>query len=195
MTGAGDLLAEERSQNALTIKAEPGPIPDDKDWSLIEGHTVPSSRRPTRGGRRAGAQEDVQQMNAIARAGPTERFRLPFNYPPLAPSPLYPNRELLDPPLSQTQAHSGSYITAVITPFGVTPIRSQSDFESLLRRQQRARSLEEPAMLVGIPFGLDPAREKDRTTWVDGAGISSPDGLAVFDLRRIDLEPLEPFKP
>ncbi len=190
---AGDLLAKERSQTAITIRAEPGPIPDSEDWPPIESRYTPAGRSITPLGTQAPGSDFLLSVVPIA-AGPTERFGYPYDWPPLVPSPIYPNQDLLVPQPSQTYAHNGSYITAMITPFGITPIRSQSDYERLLRQQQAARDLEEPAMLVGIPLGLDPSRRKDRNTWVDGAGISSPDGLSVFDLRRIDTEPLETLK-
>lgn len=194
-TGADDLIAEERSTTALAIKTDPGPIPETEDWPTIENDTGPYDSISPIGPRPLVETRAVLREVDDRTAGPTERFGFEPFYPKLVPSPLYPDRQRLDPPPPEKHSHSGTYISVVITPFGITPIRSQSDFESLLRVQERARNLEQPAMLVGLPLGLDPSRRKDPRTWLDGAGISSPDGLAVFDLRRIDVLPLEPLKP
>lgn len=49
----------------------------------------------------------------------------------------------------------------------------------LLRQQDRARKHEDAAMLVGIPIGLDPKRRSEDGDRLDGAGIASPNDLAV----------------
>lgn len=192
-TGADDLISEERSKTALTIKADPGPIPESEDWPLGEEKTKLTEISSPTAPKGVEARQTVRELVYRTR-GPTDQFGLPVDYRQLVPSPIYPDRQRLDPPPSQKNTHKGAYISVVITPFGIAPIRSQSDLESLIRLQERARNLEQPAMLVGLPLGLDPSRKKDQTTWLDGAGISSPDGLGVFDLRRIDVQPLEGFK-
>ena len=58
----------------------------------------------------------------------------------------------------------------------------------MLRAQERAQRLEQSAMLVGVPLGLDIAGALTDQLWLDGAGIARSQDLAVFDLRRIQVD-------
>jgi hypothetical protein len=104
---------------------------------------------------------------------------------------LYADAPPLFPPEPEPSSHASAYIAAVITRFGVAPLRSQAEFEALQRAQDRARERQEPAMLVGIPTNIDPAAKPGGDTWLDCAGIARSGDLALFDLRRVEVEPLE----
>lgn len=56
------------------------------------------------------------------------------------------------------------------------------------RAQERAREREQPAMLVGLPLDFDPGAVVSDVLWLDGAGIARTGDLAVFDLRRVEID-------
>jgi len=109
----------------------------------------------------------------------------------LALSDIHRGRAVLTPRGTEAAPHKGAYLAAMATRFGVQPVRSQAEFETLLRQQDRARKLEDTAMLVGIPLNLDPKRRSEDGGWLDGTSIAPPNDLAVFDLRRVETEPLD----
>jgi len=106
----------------------------------------------------------------------------------LLESDIYESRSLLYPPEHETKPHEGAYIAAVITRFGVRPIRSAGEFETLKREQGRAQSLEEPGMVVGIPLSLQPQVPVTDRPWLDDAGIAQAGELSLFDLRVVDIQ-------
>lgn len=178
---ADDLISPERARQALRVSAAPGAIPETEDWPVGDEEELPA---------------DVMSQFAVpttgARSGDNvnRRTRLTLE-DNLLQSPLYDDREFLNPTATEKAPYEGSYVAAVITRFGVRPVRSKDDLDDLLRIQERARKLEEPAMLVGIPLDFDPAEKTSRSTWVDGAGIASDGDLGLFDLRRTTVEFLD----
>lgn len=104
---------------------------------------------------------------------------------------IYEASWLLRPTGSQAKPHRSDYIAALVTPFGVRPIQNRSDYETLQRAQERAINREEPAMIIGLPRNLDPAAPIPNGAWLDGAGIARKQDLAVFDLRRVQVELLD----
>ena len=104
---------------------------------------------------------------------------------------LYADMTTLLPPVQESYAHEHPYIAALITRFGIRPVRTLDDIETMRRAQESALNREEPAMLVGIPFGIDPTSRTKDNIWLDGAGIAQPGNLAVFDLRQVTFDPLE----
>lgn len=177
-TNAADLLSAERKRSALLVKALPGPIPEDEDWPRADGEESPRLDPAT-----------VQQRMAPSPPSDTAKVHqvLASN---LLDSPVYGGSSLLSVPTSEPTFHEGSYVAAVITRFGIRPVRTASDFEDMRREQDRARRLEEPAMLVGIPSGIDPMAPRADRPWMDGAGIAQAGDLAVFDLRRVEVDRL-----
>jgi hypothetical protein len=99
--------------------------------------------------------------------------------------------EVLTPPSSEDYGHEGGYIAAVVTRFGIRPIRSLAELNSMRREQERAIRLEEPAMLIGLPVSFDDKSGARGQVWLDGAGIAPTNDLALFDLRRVSVTPLE----
>ena len=65
-------------------------------------------------------------------------------------------------------------------------MRTASDFGDVLRAQKQAVRIEEPAMVVGLPVGLDPS-QRDTIIWRDEGGIAAKGGLAIFDLRMAEI--------
>jgi hypothetical protein len=164
-----DLLAGEREGNAVFVRAEPGPIPHDEDWPLIGDEQAADL---------SGARAKSELTHkVVTRVGTT-----------LSASDLYQTNWVSHERASEKVALEGRYISALVTPYGVRPIRVAADVDELHRAQERAQALEQPAMLVGIPLGLDPAAALTDQLWMDGAGISRSQDLAVFDLRRIVVE-------
>ena len=109
----------------------------------------------------------------------------------LSDSELYANTTNLQPPNQESSAHEHRYIAAVITRFGIRPVKTSDDVDTMRRAQDRARDREEPAMLVGVPLGIDPASSSIGDSWLDGAGIAQAGNLAVFDLGRVTFNSLE----
>jgi hypothetical protein len=105
----------------------------------------------------------------------------------LSSSSIYEDRSILVERAPEKDIHEERYIIALITPFGLQPVRSLAAFEAVKRAQDRAVALQQPAMLVGLPLGIDPAKPSRSSTWMDGAGFSQSNDLAIFDLRRIEI--------
>jgi hypothetical protein len=101
---------------------------------------------------------------------------------------LYEHSSVLEPHTGEQTIHSGRYITAAVTRFGIAPVRAQRDLDELLWLQDRIRKGEEAtAMLVCIPLGdLKPGKRK--IIWNDAAGISQSGGLSVFDLGKVEID-------
>lgn len=174
---AGDLLSADRKRSALLVKALPGGIPDGQDW--------PSSDSDE------GQQFDSAGLQRVAPSAPsivTKVYDVVASN--LIDSPVYRRSNRLSVPKSESAIHEGAYVTAVITRFGIRPIRTVSDFDDVRRDQDRARRLEEPAMLVGIPAGMDPTLPRTEQPWMDNAGIAQAGDLSVFDLRRVEIDRL-----
>lgn len=179
---AGDLMSSNREGDALVVEAMPGPIPESDDWprsgdgmdlldSALPTNLVSSSvQQEIRSGnsRLVAALGDGLSDSAVYRGGPS----------------------LLVPAQQEKQPYAGKYVSALVTRFGIQPIRGKSDMPAVLERQARARDGEEPAMLIGIPMGIDPFETRGKSVWEDGAGIAPDGDLAVFDLRRITVESL-----
>lgn len=177
-TGADDLLSKERGREALVIRAEPGSISESDDWPLFEDD---SSRDMLK----SGAAETLQEIEST---GPQDFEDFIGE---LGDSDPYADTTLLMPPGPESSALQRAYIAALVTRFGIRPVRTGSDIEAILRSQEAAQGLEEPAMLVGVPLGIDPASRTSDGTWLSGAGIAQPDSLAVFDLRHVTFDPYD----
>ncbi len=109
----------------------------------------------------------------------------------LRDSQLYADTTTLLPPGQESSTHEHPYIAALITRFAVRPVRTSDDIDTMRRAQELARDRVEPAMLVGIPLGIDPTSITIDGIWLDGAGIAQPGNLAVFDLGQVTFDPLE----
>ena len=90
---------------------------------------------------------------------------------------------------SARHQHSDVYMAALMTPFGVAPIRSEADIQLLLATQKSARRVNEPAMVFGVSL-QSISDQKDRALWLSANGIAAPDGLSLFNLRDVTIEPV-----
>ena len=183
---SSELIASERARNALVVRAEPGEIPESEDWQS------PKEDEPFRF---VEVGEEASTLPAEIgstqfRPSITDQIRLESS-DNLSESEIYPDPSILRPREPMAAAHEKAYLSAAFTRSGVRPIRGAADYDQLLREQERARNLEEPAMLVGIPINFNSEAKNSRETWIDGAGLSSTGELAVFDLRRVDLRRLD----
>lgn len=175
-TGADDLLSRERRREALVIRAEPGSIAQSDDWPLLEDDSS----------------HDLMVSGPGETREETENAeRLDFEDPigELGDSDLYTDTRILMPPDPEPPALHRAYIAALITRFGIRPVKTADDLEAIRRSQEAAQRLEEPAMMVGVPLDIDPASGMSEGTWLSGAGIAQPGGLAVFDLRQVTFDP------
>lgn len=168
LQNADEILAPEREEEAILIKAKPGPVPDQEDWPLttldadIKAETVAISAMVDIEGSRASASLPGEQVFAKLAAN-------------LSSSSIYEDRSILVERAPEKDIHEERYIIALITPFGLQPVRSLAAFEAVKRAQDRAVALQQPAMLVGLPLGIDPSKPSRSSTWMDGAGFSQSD--------------------
>lgn len=171
------LLSPDREREAVIITAKPGSIPDGLNWPAEDGQHLLSTVENANVKRR--------RIDRI----PSEEDRMyDLLSDTLLESDIYESRALLYPPEHEAKPHEGAYIAAVITRFGVRPIRSAGEFETLKREQGRAQSLEEPGMVVGIPLSLQPQAPVTDQPWLDDAGIAQAGELSLFDLRVVDVQ-------
>ena len=177
-TNADDLLSGEREREALVVGAEPGLIPVSSDWDPLEEESDGDITEASLGG------------TLMHPEGATRR-ETEASISELSDSELYPDSTILQPPSSESSPHEHHYIAALITRFGIVPVRTPDDVNTMRRAQDRARNGGEPAMLVGVPLGIDPASRSINESWLDGAGIAQAGNLAVFDLRQVTFNPLE----
>lgn len=183
-----DLLSAERRKTAVVIRADCGPTPDEDDWPEtepdedewlfdkapnVDADTVPSTDGTFPG------HSDPESTASFVRGAMLDQ---------LTASPVYPDRTKLDAPTGESSPLEGAFVAATITRFGIRPVRSATDFDALRRDQDAALERVEPAMLIGIPADFDANMSKDPKTWLDGAGISSTNGIALFDLRRVSID-------
>lgn len=172
---AAELTSNERGREALIVKAGPGEATSDLAW-------------PTDDGPKFEGEADLRTRRIPAAKSPNVAQRtyetLRSN---LLQSKVYGDGAVLRPRGPETHAHEQAYVAAAITQFGIRPIQTLQDFEVLRRDQDRARRLEAPVMLVGIPTKLDPSVPPERRPWMASAGIAQAGELAVFDLRLIEV--------
>ncbi|MFK4056874.1 hypothetical protein [Brevundimonas sp. NPDC046655] len=174
---AAALLSPDRGREAVIITAKPGPIPEGMSWPVDDDRLSV----PTAGKERETDNKVISSRRTVALMSQ----RLSGN---LDESEVYRDSSVLAPKEREAKAHEGAYIAAVITRFGVRPIRSAGEFETLKREQERAQSLEEPGMVVGIPLALEPQAPATDRPWLDDAGIAQAGELSLFDLRVVDVE-------
>ena len=86
------------------------------------------------------------------------------------------------------EAHEGDYLAAVITPLGVRPIRDGEDLQAAHAMRERADRTGEPAMLFGLATVGPEATKGGAAPWLSENGIASPDGLSLFNLRKVKFE-------
>jgi len=154
---AADLLSGDRVSAAVNVRAEPALVSTEDDWPETDEDT--DSGLTSFHGATSSAREFV-------------------------PERLQREREQEGQAIS---VHEGEYLVAVVTRFGIRPVRSRGEFETLQREQDRALAREEPAMLVALPLGYDFDTGPDEKTWISEAGIAKENDLAIFDLRRIKV--------
>ena len=180
-TGANDLLSGEREREALVVRAEPGSIPESGDWDPLEDEPD-------------GDILEATTAEALRKAAGARRKDSEHLIGGLRDSELYADTTTLLPPNQESSAHEHPYVTALITRFGIRPVKTSDDVDTMRRAQEPARDREEPAMLVGVPLRISPASRTEDDIWLDGAGIAQPGNLAVFDLGQVTFDPLEQSK-
>lgn len=94
--------------------------------------------------------------------------------------------DIIDKP--STRPHQGLYIPAVLTRFGLAPMRGREARDTLLKAQASARASGEPAWFVGLNRRALQPGFTDLPTWSSSHGVVGADGLAVFDLRRVSIK-------
>ncbi|MGA0601429.1 hypothetical protein ACO2Q3_12065 [Caulobacter sp. KR2-114] len=166
---ANELLADQRAASAITVRAEPGEIPDEEDWPEVGD--MPLAKVS------AAQARSTEMEKVITRVVST-----------LSSDDVYREDWVSAGRPPEPKALEAQYLSALVTPYGVRPIRGASDVDELRTAQDRAQRREQPAMLVGIPLGLDPAARLSDALWMDGGGIARTGDLAVFDLRRIEID-------
>ena len=175
---AHEILSIEREREALMVRAEPGSAPGIRDWPLFEDETDADHLEPTT------VATPLQTEGVI-------RKEIEDPIGDLHESEIYPDTTALLPPDEESSVHEHAYVAALITSFGVRPLRTSDDIEILSLVQERARNREEPAILVGIPLGMDPAARTTDRIWLDTAGITQLGSLAVFDVAQVTFDPLD----
>lgn len=186
-SSADDMLTATREGRGVVVRANPGPIPKERDWPPYIDDEQPEfaqspSTRPDRVG--ASSPQRPVTLDGTAAVSQDGEQRATVD---LASAPIYEGRDILVVRPRETKPIEGGFVVALATRYGVRPIRAASDLEELSRVQDRARRLEEPAMLFGIPYDFDPRRTYIEERWVDGAGIAPSNDLAVFDLREVTI--------
>ena len=83
-----------------------------------------------------------------------------------------------------TEPHEGVYVAALVTPLGIRPIVDAADLAAL----REARRSDAPAMLFGLSADALRADQAIRDPWLSVEGIVASDGLALFDLSRVEVD-------
>ena len=172
---ANDLLSKERG--ALVIRAEPGMLEETKAWPPDEDDPYDDN------------QEAMSLEPSDYDKGSKGQY-LEDWIGELRDSKIYPDTDILRPPDHESSAHESRYMAALITRFGIRPMKTSADFATLKNAQESARKLEEPAMLVGVPLNIHSNPEINSDGWIDRAGLVKPGNLAVFDLRQVEVDRL-----
>lgn len=176
-----DLEADDREREALIVSAQPGSIPADEDWPMLEyGEEVYAVGVETNA-LLAPPSTIRTGESAVSKALAAEQRVMK----PLESIEGLPISAQLLPRRGESKLHLSRYTAAVVTRFGIRPIRTHVDIEELRRLQEKAINRDEPALLVGLPIKPCSTRPIETATWLDGAGFVQPGELAIFDLRRI----------
>ena len=157
-----DLLLSDREKESFQIVAEPGGTDPNLEWpvSAIDDDDFAETQSVVQGER------DFEFVENNVVASRTEDAIAK-----------------LEPRGHENLKHEGRYLIALITRFGVRPIRTIGEFETFKLEQERAQKLEEPAMIVGLPLDFDPSRRRNGELWLDESGLAPQNDLAVFDAR------------
>lgn len=118
----------------------------------------------------------------LARATPYQRPPSPQSRSGRIARPI---PEVIDEP--SLKWRGARYISAVLTRHGLRPMRSRDASAELLRLQTRAISENEPMWFVGLDARAAGAQKQAMKPWTSDSGVVTPSGLAVFDLRKIQI--------
>jgi hypothetical protein len=91
--------------------------------------------------------------------------------------------EVIDEP--SPNWHAGRYVPAILTRHGLRPMRGRDAGAELLRLQKRAIHDGEPIWFVGLHVDAVGTKARVGKPWTSDHGVVTPNGLAVFDLRKI----------
>lgn len=163
-----ELLRSDREQDAFTISAEPGAIPSDDDWPVLQEDDVNEQISVDLGEFGSRQVSSQRTDNGIVKT----------------------EIQTMDSKPSEIHKLESQYLIALVTRFGVRPIRTNGEFDAFRREQERAKRLEEPSMLIGLPLDFEPTQRRSEGVWLDGAGIAPKNDLALFDVRRIQVSPI-----
>lgn len=84
-------------------------------------------------------------------------------------------------------SHTGLYVPALLTRFGLRGFRGPRAAADLLKAQQAARERDEPVWFVGLNQRATRATFNPLKPWSSAHGVVSREGLAVFDLRAVNI--------
>lgn len=84
--------------------------------------------------------------------------------------------------------HRGLYVPALLTRFGLTPMRGRDARDTLLKAQTSAQASGEPAWFVGLNRRALAPGFTGLPIWSSSYGVVGSDGFAVFDLRAVKIE-------
>ena len=86
------------------------------------------------------------------------------------------------------QLHEGRYIPALVTGQGLIRLQGDGALDLLKDQQTRAKARGEPIVFLGLPtVRLASVPKLPTKVWLSDHGIVGPSGLAVFDLRKIEI--------
>lgn len=94
--------------------------------------------------------------------------------------------DVIDKPSSRR--HRGLYVPALLTRFGLAPMRGRDARDNLLKAQAFARASGEPVWFVGLNRRSLAPGFTELPTWSSSHGVAGADGFAVFDLRAVTFE-------
>lgn len=86
------------------------------------------------------------------------------------------------------EPHEGDYLAAIMTPLGVRTINDEEDLQAVHAIGERAVSTDEPAVIFGLAIAKLDATKAGQEGWLSENGIAAPDGLSLFNLRKVKIE-------
>ncbi len=84
--------------------------------------------------------------------------------------------------------HRGLYVPALLTRFGLAPMRGRDAHDDLLKAQTAAKVSAEPVWFVGLNRRALASGFSGLPTWSSSHGVVGGDGFAIFDLRAVTIE-------
>ena len=196
-----------RSRRSVTLLWDP-----DEDGEELSDDEIPENATAIREHRINNIAVGLGRQDSLRLGAETvgQAVRITIN-PSTEEMPPAPPREELSPesPTSQTtrvapddvsvpvlpslnepaqERHTDVYVAALVTPLGIRPILSETDFETVVKFQQQVREENGWAMIYGLSKSALSERDYKRELWLSVGGIASSDGAGLFDLKQIQIE-------